>query len=82
MFSLLLIDISETSFLYCFIFRLFAREDSKHVVQIVGLREVQVDSVDLLLEVISMSAIIFCLLQPDLLICNCPGFGCKWLRGA
>ncbi|XP_074992343.1 kinesin-like protein KIF24 [Calonectris borealis] len=32
--------------------RLFAREDSKHVVQIVGLREVQVDSVDLLLEVI------------------------------
>ncbi|NXY87953.1 KIF24 protein, partial [Alcedo cyanopectus] len=30
--------------------RLFAREDSKHVVQIVGLREVQVDSVDLLLE--------------------------------
>ncbi|OXB55525.1 hypothetical protein ASZ78_003801 [Callipepla squamata] len=31
---------------------LFAREDSKHVVQIVGLREVQVDSVDLLLEVI------------------------------
>ncbi|XP_054040914.1 kinesin-like protein KIF24 [Rissa tridactyla] len=32
--------------------RLFAREDSKHVVQIVGLREIQVDSVDLLLEVI------------------------------
>ncbi|NXS57102.1 KIF24 protein, partial [Brachypteracias leptosomus] len=32
--------------------RLFAREDSKHIVQIVGLREVQVDSVDLLLEVI------------------------------
>ncbi|XP_009907204.2 kinesin-like protein KIF24 [Dryobates pubescens] len=32
--------------------RLFAREDSKHVVQIVGLREVQVNSVDLLLEVI------------------------------
>ncbi|NXA44928.1 KIF24 protein, partial [Nothocercus julius] len=32
--------------------RLFAREDSKHVVQIVGLREVQVDSVELLLEVI------------------------------
>ncbi|NWS75967.1 KIF24 protein, partial [Crotophaga sulcirostris] len=32
--------------------RLFAREDSKHVVQIVGLREVQVDSIDLLLEVI------------------------------
>ncbi|NXJ84636.1 KIF24 protein, partial [Trogon melanurus] len=32
--------------------RLFAREDSKHVVQIVGLREVPVDSVDLLLEVI------------------------------
>ncbi|XP_077004017.1 kinesin-like protein KIF24 [Tamandua tetradactyla] len=32
--------------------RLFAREDSKHVVQIVGLQELQVDSVDLLLEVI------------------------------
>ncbi|XP_074850526.1 kinesin-like protein KIF24 [Carettochelys insculpta] len=32
--------------------RLFAREDSKHVVQIVGLREIQVDTVDLLLEVI------------------------------
>ncbi|NXX95737.1 KIF24 protein, partial [Centropus bengalensis] len=32
--------------------RLFAREDSKHIVQIVGLKEVQVDSVDLLLEVI------------------------------
>ncbi|NXH21908.1 KIF24 protein, partial [Bucco capensis] len=32
--------------------RLFAREDSKHVVQIVGLREIQVDSVDLLLEMI------------------------------
>ncbi|KAK2506949.1 hypothetical protein MC885_005433 [Smutsia gigantea] len=32
--------------------RLFAREDSKHVVQIVGLKELQVDSVDLLLEVI------------------------------
>ncbi|NXX42264.1 KIF24 protein, partial [Tricholaema leucomelas] len=32
--------------------RLFAREDSKHVVQIVGLREVQVNSVELLLEVI------------------------------
>lgn len=31
--------------------RLFAREDSKHVVQIVGLRELQVDSVELLLEV-------------------------------
>ncbi|XP_068408196.1 kinesin-like protein KIF24 isoform X4 [Eschrichtius robustus] len=31
---------------------LFAREDSKHVVQIVGLRELQVDSVELLLEVI------------------------------
>ncbi|KAG8505887.1 Kinesin-like protein KIF24 [Galemys pyrenaicus] len=30
--------------------RLFAREDSKHVVQIVGLRELQVDSVELLLE--------------------------------
>ncbi|KAM8941571.1 kinesin-like protein KIF24 [Lycaon pictus] len=32
--------------------RLFAREDSKHVVQIVGLQELQVDSVELLLEVI------------------------------
>ncbi|NXI08869.1 KIF24 protein, partial [Irena cyanogastra] len=32
--------------------RLFAREDAKHVVQIVGLREVQVDSVAQLLEVI------------------------------
>ncbi|XP_060092594.1 kinesin-like protein KIF24 [Heteronotia binoei] len=32
--------------------RLFAREDSKHVVQIVGLREVHVDTVSLLLEVI------------------------------
>ncbi|CAK6433881.1 unnamed protein product [Pipistrellus nathusii] len=32
--------------------RLFAREDSKHVVQIVGLRELQADSVELLLEVI------------------------------
>ncbi|NXO29477.1 KIF24 protein, partial [Cisticola juncidis] len=32
--------------------RLFAREDGKHIVQIVGLREVQVDSVDELLEVI------------------------------
>uniref|UniRef100_A0A8C5QQE5 Kinesin motor domain-containing protein n=1 Tax=Leptobrachium leishanense TaxID=445787 RepID=A0A8C5QQE5_9ANUR len=32
--------------------RLFAREDGKHVVQIVGLREVQVRSVDLLLEMI------------------------------
>ncbi|XP_012511419.1 PREDICTED: kinesin-like protein KIF24 [Propithecus coquereli] len=32
--------------------RLFPREDSKHVVQIVGLRELQVDSVELLLEVI------------------------------
>ncbi|XP_054843050.1 kinesin-like protein KIF24 [Eublepharis macularius] len=32
--------------------RLFAREDSKHIVQIVGLREVQVDAVNLLLEVI------------------------------
>ncbi|XP_064435718.1 kinesin-like protein KIF24 isoform X3 [Mirounga angustirostris] len=31
---------------------LFAREDSKHVVQIVGLQELQVDSVELLLEVI------------------------------
>uniref|UniRef100_A0A8C7A5G6 Kinesin-like protein KIF24 n=2 Tax=Neovison vison TaxID=452646 RepID=A0A8C7A5G6_NEOVI len=32
--------------------RLFAREDSKHVIQIVGLQELQVDSVELLLEVI------------------------------
>ncbi|XP_011805949.1 PREDICTED: kinesin-like protein KIF24 [Colobus angolensis palliatus] len=32
--------------------RLFAREDSKHMVQIVGLQELQVDSVELLLEVI------------------------------
>ncbi|NXQ19041.1 KIF24 protein, partial [Peucedramus taeniatus] len=32
--------------------RLFAREDGKHIVQIVGLREVQVNSVDQLLEVI------------------------------
>ncbi|XP_004392255.1 PREDICTED: kinesin-like protein KIF24 [Odobenus rosmarus divergens] len=32
--------------------RLFAREDSKHVVQIVGLQELQVDSVEHLLEVI------------------------------
>ncbi|XP_040337421.1 kinesin-like protein KIF24 isoform X1 [Herpailurus yagouaroundi] len=32
--------------------RLFAREDSNHVVQIVGLQELQVDSVELLLEVI------------------------------
>ncbi|KAM4850131.1 kinesin-like protein KIF24 [Urocitellus parryii] len=32
--------------------RLFAREDSKHVVQIVGLQELQVDSVEVLLEVI------------------------------
>ncbi|XP_074052689.1 kinesin-like protein KIF24 isoform X2 [Macrotis lagotis] len=32
--------------------RLFAREDSKHVVQIVGLQELPVDSVDLLLEII------------------------------
>uniref|UniRef100_A0A8D2LP47 Kinesin-like protein KIF24 n=1 Tax=Varanus komodoensis TaxID=61221 RepID=A0A8D2LP47_VARKO len=32
--------------------RLFAREDSKHVVQIVGLQEVQVNTVSLLLEVI------------------------------
>lgn len=31
--------------------RLFAREDSKHVVQIAGLRELQVDSVELLLQV-------------------------------
>nr|XP_060465456.1 kinesin-like protein KIF24 isoform X2 [Panthera onca] len=32
--------------------RLFAREDSNHVVQIVGLQELQVESVELLLEVI------------------------------
>ncbi|XP_063309876.1 kinesin-like protein KIF24 [Pelobates fuscus] len=32
--------------------RLFAREDGKHVVQVVGLREVQVRSVELLLEMI------------------------------
>ncbi|KAM4752799.1 kinesin-like protein KIF24 isoform 2-T2 [Cyanocitta cristata] len=32
--------------------RLFAREDGKHVVHVVGLQEVQVDSVDQLLEVI------------------------------
>ncbi|XP_070599742.1 kinesin-like protein KIF24 isoform X2 [Erythrolamprus reginae] len=32
--------------------RLYAREDSKHVVQIVGLREVHVNTVNLLLEVI------------------------------
>lgn len=32
--------------------RLYAREDGKHVVQVVGLREVQVHSVDFLLEVI------------------------------
>ncbi|XP_007948860.1 kinesin-like protein KIF24 [Orycteropus afer afer] len=32
--------------------RLFAREDSKHMVQIVGLQELQVDTVELLLEVI------------------------------
>ncbi|XP_061469239.1 kinesin-like protein KIF24 [Rhineura floridana] len=32
--------------------RLFAREDSKHIVQIVGLREVQVNTVGLLLEAI------------------------------
>ncbi|XP_012925126.1 kinesin-like protein KIF24 [Heterocephalus glaber] len=32
--------------------RLFAREDSKHVVQIVGLQELRVDTVELLLEVI------------------------------
>ncbi|XP_040277118.1 kinesin-like protein KIF24 isoform X2 [Bufo bufo] len=32
--------------------RLYAREDGKHVVQVVGLREVQVKSVDFLLEVI------------------------------
>uniref|UniRef100_A0ABI0NS12 Kinesin family member 24 n=1 Tax=Bos taurus TaxID=9913 RepID=A0ABI0NS12_BOVIN len=37
--------------------RLFAREDSKHVVQIVGLRELQVDSVELLLEVLKDSFI-------------------------
>lgn len=51
MLSLLLSEISDTSFLHCSLFRLFAREDGKHVVQIVGLREVQVDSVDQLLEV-------------------------------
>ncbi|XP_004632066.1 kinesin-like protein KIF24 [Octodon degus] len=33
--------------------RLFAREDSKHVVQIVGLQELRVDTVELLLEMIS-----------------------------
>ncbi|KAL4623186.1 kinesin-like protein KIF24 [Arapaima gigas] len=33
--------------------RLFAREDRNHVVQVVGLREVRVESVDTLLEVIS-----------------------------
>ncbi|KAG9467391.1 hypothetical protein GDO78_015033 [Eleutherodactylus coqui] len=32
--------------------RLYAREDGKHVVQVVGLREVQVNSVDFLLEMI------------------------------
>ncbi|KAM4054083.1 kinesin-like protein KIF24 isoform 1-T3 [Anomaloglossus baeobatrachus] len=32
--------------------RLYAREDGKHVVQVVGLREIQVNSVDFLLEVI------------------------------
>lgn len=68
MFSLLLFKTSEISFLHSF--RLFAREDGKHIVQIVGLREVQVDSVDLLLEVTSMFAITFCLLQPNLLICE------------
>lgn len=52
-------ELSEISFLHYLIFRLFAREDSKHVVQIVGLREVQVDSVDLLLEVTSTFLIIF-----------------------
>lgn len=35
--------------------RLFAREDSKHMVQIAGLQELQVDSVELLLEVINSS---------------------------
>lgn len=68
MFSLLLFKTSEISFLHSFIFRLFAREDGKHVVQIVGLREVQVDSVDLLLEVTSMFVITSCLLQPNSLI--------------
>ncbi|XP_072269633.1 kinesin-like protein KIF24 isoform X2 [Pyxicephalus adspersus] len=33
--------------------RLYAREDGKHVVQVVGLREVQVHSVDFLLEMIA-----------------------------
>ncbi|XP_058301461.1 kinesin-like protein KIF24 isoform X4 [Hylobates moloch] len=37
--------------------RLFAREDSKHMVQIVGLQELQVDSVELLLEVLKDSFI-------------------------
>lgn len=40
--------------------RLFAREDSKHVVQIVGLRELQVDSVELLLEVTLPSLLHHC----------------------
>ncbi|XP_041057415.1 kinesin-like protein KIF24 isoform X2 [Carcharodon carcharias] len=36
--------------------RLFAREDGNHTVQIVGLREIQVDGVQSLLEVISMGS--------------------------
>ncbi|XP_067907550.1 kinesin-like protein KIF24 [Heterodontus francisci] len=36
--------------------RLFAREDSNHAVQIVGLREIQVDGVKSLLEVISLGS--------------------------
>ena len=40
--------------------RLFAREDSKHVVQIVGLQELQVDSVELLLEVTLPSLLWHC----------------------
>lgn len=37
---------------YVFISRLFAREDGNHEVQIVGLREICVDDVKSLLEVI------------------------------
>ena len=45
------------SYQLCFcICRLFAREDSKHVVQIAGLRELQVDSVELLLQVTPSSS--------------------------
>lgn len=50
-FSLLLSKISDTSFLHYSLVRLFAREDGKHIVQIAGLQEVRVDSVDQLLEV-------------------------------